>query len=127
MNWKNYLIGAVIVALIILGIIWYRNVQKNKAIATAKQKLNLVGVNPVETTTSNVGKTATVKVANTKFYSVDSFNAGDYTPSYIKNNIGEYAGSIVADKDDAGSTAWYKIINTSGLKYYVLKSQVNVK
>lgn len=130
-KYLKYGIITVIVLLIILAIIWYRNVRKKKEEELAKNNTN-TGTSttiPTNTTTptNNTGKTAYVKTTPAKFYNVSTFDDGDYTIAYTKNIIGEFAGTITADKTNYGSTAFYKVMNTSGNQLYILKSSVTVK
>ncbi len=107
--------------MIVLGIIWYRNRQKAKDAELAKSKLisgNKPQPVPVK---SDIGKTVLVNNSVTKFYQI-----GTMSLAYTKSTIGEYAGTIEATQTDSGDTSFYKIINTSGQKLYVLKSQVKV-
>lgn len=121
-NWKKYLIGAIIVAIIILLIIWYRNSQKAKQAELAKSKLITGG----STSTSNIGKAAYTKVTDVNVYTYNSA-AGILSLAYTKQNINDWVGLIVAERSDTGNTDYFKLTNSAGNSVFVLKSQVSVK
>lgn len=115
---KKYIIGGIIVTIIILLIIWYRNVQKSKAEALAKAKLTSGGTTPTSPV-STIGRTVVVKTLSVDVLKLD--NSIAYT-----KYMGAFVGNVVAEKTDAGNTLFYKIINTNADYLYVLKSGVKI-
>lgn len=122
-DFKKWIIGGAITAVIILLIIWYRNSQKNKQAELSKSKLVSGSNTTAPIVNTDIGKTALVKSGGADFYSTD----GNFTKVFTKTTAGEYAGSVLAVKTDSGNTAFYKVVNTSGTKLYVLKTQVTLK
>lgn len=121
MKEKKYLFGAIILAIIILLIIWYRNSQKSNSANAAKAKL-IAGNNTVSTVDkSEIGKTGYVN-GEAVFY-----NANDFSVAYTKNTNGEWAGIITAVQTDDGITSFYKLTNSNGDSVYALKGNITVK
>lgn len=120
-NTKKYIIGLFVVSLIIAIIIWYRNYQKNNEIALAKTKLIGSGVTTSPTNTSDIGKTLVVKNISADLLDIDTLGI-----SYTKYGIGAFVGDIVADKTNEGNTSFYKVINSVGAYYYVLKTSTKI-
>lgn len=116
---KKWLIGVTIAAIIVLLIIWYRNVQKRKAEeeALAKLKINPNYKNTNATIiTNDTGKNAII-LSPAGLYSSD----GNFTLTVTRSDIGGLLGKIIADQTDSGSLAFYKIQNAVGSIFYVAK------
>lgn len=121
----KYGIITIILLLIILGIIWYRNYQKNKAATAAKQGLQ-TSSNPITGIFSPIGKGVYTKKDSVNFYYYNK-NAGILSLAYTKTNVGEWSGDITGTKSPYGDTNYYEVVNSSGNTVYVLKTDVTVK
>lgn len=122
---KKYLFGTIILAIIILLIIWYRNSQKAKAALAAKSNIKSSS-NPITGLFSPIGKGVYTKSDSVNFYSYNT-SAGILSLAYTKTNFGEWSGDITGTQSPYGDSKYYEVVNSNGDKVYVLKTDVTVK